>query len=228
MSTGISYKYIFLLSVFPFLGTAASAQGFEGEDAYAPDSVYAVRNAIKIDPLQIIFGDYSIYYERIISDRYSAEAGIGITRRNYAASWYDYTLDDFGRNVDIQTSHALSASLRRYFMASEELFGPYFAIGASLRDYRTHYTVIDSLGDLTDRDFDDRRQSIFYSLSFGYQAIPLSSNLFVDFYVALGLRSKDFLIVRALDRNDPETYSVEPLNENRFGVQVGAKIGFGF
>ena len=223
-----SYKYILFFLLFTSIG--ASAQNFPGEseDAYEADSLLAVRNAVKIDPLQVVFGDFSIYYERILKKGFSLEAGIGFTRRNYAVGWFDYSLDDLGKNVDIKTGYALSLSVRKYFQDSGELYGAYIGVGASLKNYKTDYYVIDSTATLSDVSFQDRRLITTVIAVFGYQALPVSSNVFADFYLGLAVRFKDMDIVESSNLYDESAYKINPTTETALGIVVGVKIGFGF
>lgn len=221
-------KYIYISCFILFSAFGANGQNYEGEDAYEPDSVFAVINAVKVDPIQIVFGDFRLFYERLITDQYSVELGVGITGRNYAADVFDYSLDDLGDNVDIKSGYNFSIALRHYFRESEEMIGPYLSLGFDTRKYQTNFSVIDTSGALTGDTFEDvRRFSTLYA-TFGIQAIPLSSNVFGDFYIGVGVRKVDFDIVRADDIRRPETYSISNTSEYRPAVLAGVKLGFGF
>jgi len=198
------------------------------EDAYEPDSIYAIRNAIKYDPVQIIVGDFSFYYERFLAPGWGAEAGVGFTRRNYAAGWNDYSLDNLARNVDIGTGYSYSLSLRKYLRAAEELGGFYTALGYSERKYYTTYAVVDTAGELTGDQFDDTRLHRTVSLAVGYQALGITSNLFVDFFIGAAVRFREFDTVVATDIFDASTFSVVPSNSTQWGILAGLKFGFGF
>lgn len=205
-----------------------NAQDIEFEDAYEPDSVYAVRNAIKIDPVQIVVGEYELIYERILSNHWSVEFGAGITRRNYLADRTDYTLDDLGDNVQIQTGYSFTLSFRNYFQDSEELIGPYWELGGNIREYRLNYAVIDTSGVLTGDSFDDIRKYTSGYINIGWQALPKNSNVFADFYLGVALRYADLMILRAEDIHDPNTYFYQETQEWRWGYNIGVKIGVGF
>lgn len=197
-------------------------------DVSAPDTLFAVRNAIKIDPLQIIFGVYSLSYERIINSGFSAEVSVGITRRNYAVGWFDYSLDNLGQNVEIKTGYSYSASARKYFVSSAELYGPYLALAIRVKDYRTAFGVIDSTGTLTGAGFDEKRHFINYFLSIGYQALSLRSNIFADFYLGVSLQHEDSEIVKSDNIYNPDSYFISSKKTYGLGFQIGVKIGFGF
>lgn len=198
-----------------------------GEMAYQ-DTVYTVRNAIKIDPVQIIFGDYRLYYERLLSNHYSVEVGFGFTRRNYAAGWFDYELDNLGRNVDIKTGYSASLSFRRYFQDYEELYGLYLAATGNYRSHAKEISVIDTTGNLIGNSFRDERHTLSLILKLGYQALPLNSNVFADFYTGPAIRFKNYDIVKTASVNDPSAYFIDNLNEVSLGWEVGIRMGFGF
>ena len=219
-------KYIsFVLFFIPHL---TIGQELEFEDAYEADSVYAVRNAIKVDPIQILVGEYELIYERILSNHWSVEAGLGITRRNYLGDPRDYSLDDLGQNVSIETGYSFTLSFRNYFRESPELIGPYLEVGGNIRQYDLTYAVIDTSGALTGDEFPDSRKFTSGYLNFGFQALPMNSNIFADFYVGVAIRYADLRIIRAEDIHDPATYFYENTQEWRWGFNIGVKIGVGF
>ena len=211
------HKCIFFFLIFISTSAFSQINPAYQVDAYEPDSLFAVRNAIKIDPIQIIFGDFRLYYERIINAGFSAELSGGITRRNYGAGWFEYSLDNLGRNVDIETGYVFGISLRKYLQDSQELIGPYISAGVDFKKYSTTYHVIDSTGTLTDYSFQDTRRSTWYMLNFGYQALPLQSNIFADFYVGISLIGKDYDIVTAGDIYDSNTYYITEKDEYSIG-----------
>lgn len=188
----------------------------------------AVRNALKFDPVQILFGDYQLYYEVYLTPHSSIEAGFGPTRRNYAANWFDYELDNLGSNVNVKTRFAFTLVYRRYFWADEELFGPYMSAGVNYRRFDKTYDVLDATGNLTGASFDDSRRYSSVMVYGGYQALSLMSNIFADFYIGVGLRYKDFDVVRSYNVNNPDSYRVTTQEEFAFGLQAGVKIGVGF
>lgn len=226
MPIGRFYKYIcFVLFLVP---QSIFAQDLAFEDAYEPDSIFAVRNAIKIDPIQIVVGEYEIIYERIISNHWSVEGGIGFTRRNYLADRSDYTLDDLGQNVSIETGYSYTLSFRNYFRDSPELIGPYWELGGNIREYKLNYSVLDTAGTLTGDNFADTRKFTSANLNIGFQALPKNSNIFADFYIGAAMRYADLMIIRAGDIHDPTTYFYQETKEWRLGFNIGIKIGVGF
>lgn len=222
------HKCIFFFLIFISTSAFSQVNPAYQQDAYEPDSLFAVRNAIKIDPVKIVLGDLRLYYERILNGGFSTELSGGITRRNYAAGWFEYSLDNFGKNVDIQTGYVFGISVRKYLRESQELIGPYISAGVDFKKYNTSFSVIDTTGSLTGHSYDDTRRSTWYMLNFGYQALPLQSNIFADFYVGISLVGKDYDIVTADDIYDFNTYYITEKDEYSIGFQVGVKIGVGF
>lgn len=218
-------KYIFFVA---FL----AATMCHGQDlyssAYESDSLYAVRNAVKVDPVQIVIGDYRLYYERILSDRWSGEASVGITRRNYAAGWFEYDLDNLGAQVDIRTGAAAGLILRRYFRAGPELDGPYLATGYVYREYIKGYHPLDRAGELTGESLTDRRRFSSIVVLFGIQPLSYSGNVFADFFTGPALRFADYHQVRAPEVPGTDSYYVRKFSKLEFGWEVGVRIGFGF
>lgn len=200
----------------------------EAVDAYEPDSVFAIRNAIKYDPVQIIVGDYSLYYERFLAPGWSVEGGAGFTLRNYAAGWNDYSLDNLARNVEISPGYSFSIAVRKYLIKSEELNGWYVAAGYGQRKYNTTYAVVDTAGILTGDEFEDTRLHHTVSAALGYQALGITSNLFLDFFLGPAFRFREFDTVVADDIFDASTFRVVSEKSNQWGIVVGLRFGFGF
>jgi hypothetical protein len=222
------YKYIFfLLLLLPEFCRAQEADPYFG-DAFEVDTLYAVRSAVKYDPIKILQGDFRLFYERMLAPHWSIEAGLGITRRNYTASWFYYELDNLGDNVDIKTRYAASLAGRYYFEGEEELFGLYVSLGISHVRHDKTYNVLDSSGVYTGDSFDDSRRYTSGIATVGYQALSPSSNVFLDFYVGAAVRYRNFQVVRSPAIYDPEAYTVTDETSFIGGLEVGVKIGFGF
>jgi hypothetical protein len=224
-----AYKYIFFCLVSLVSTSGFSQTTFtEEEDAYEPDSLMAVRNAIKFDPVQIIFGDYELYYERIITKGFSFEVGMGVTGRNYAVGWSHYSLDNLARNVNIKTGGAFTFTIRKYIVSSEELNGPYVGLGIKALNYKTEFEVVDSAGVLTNNVFTDSRRYLNLQTMIGWQWLPATSNVFVDGFIGVAFRNMDFDVVRSQNINDPNAYSVTNEKDTDFAFIVGLRIGYGF
>jgi hypothetical protein len=223
-----TYKYIFFISLLlPQISEAQYDEGYD-VDAYEADTLYAVRSAVKFDPIGILRGDFRLFYEKMLAPHWSIEAGLGPTRRDYTASWFYYELDNLGDNIDVKTRVAASLAGRYYFQGEEELYGPYVTLGVSYVQHDKIYNVLDSSGVYTGSSFTDSRRYTSALITTGYQALGVSSNIFVDIYLGLALRYRDFQVVRSDAINDPESYSVSSETSFAAGLEIGARIGFGF
>lgn len=207
----------------------SSQAQYDDADAYGyPDTLIAVTNAVKFDPIQIIQGDFRIFYERMIGKRWSAEASFGPTRRNYTASIFQYELDDFGANVNIRTRYAAGLAVRRYFWETDELYGLYVSGAVVHRVHEKSHSIIGIDGTLTGHAFEDRRRYTDLMCLVGYQALTLQSNIFFDFYVGAGARYRDFDVLRSSDLNDPNAYAVTSEQSWIGTFTAGVKLGIGF
>ncbi len=211
----------------------ANAQNTRADSIYdplsEPDTLYAIVNAVKFDPVQVFFGDFQFYFEKMIAPKASIEVGFGPTRRNYASSWFEDELDSYGRNVSIRTRYAATLSGRRYFQDTGELYGGYVGLSLVYREYVKLYQVIDTNDVLVaGYEFTDSRKYASAMVTVGFQALSLSSNIFADFYVAAGARYKSLHIVDTDNVNVPESYFIREETGFEAAFQAGVRIGFGF
>lgn len=230
MLAQVMYKYMAILAFMVPVWCTAQVPDEEVEANYYQeiDTMMAVRHAIKFDPLHIFIGDFQLYYEHMVGERWSIEVGFGPTRRNFTASMFDYELDNFGNNIDVHTRYAASLWLKRYFWNTDELYGPYMGVNVHHRRHDKTFNVLNSSGELTGNSFTDSRIYTGLMLVGGYQMIPLQSNIFVDFHVGIGARYRDFDVVRSTDLFNPQAYEVRSETSIRAAVQFGVKIGYGF
>lgn len=226
-------KYTVLIPVWVLtllLLRSESLRGQDYADAHATgDTLYAVTNALKFDPVQIVFGDFQVYFEKMIGSRFSVEVGAGPTRRNFAASWWDDELDALGRNVGVRTRYAATLAGRLYLRESGELHGPYVAMMAAHRRHDKVIEVIDENGVLVPGvQFTDVRRFTSLMLAGGFQALSMRSNVFADFYLAGGVRYKSLREVATADIHDPAAHRIDRLRTWVPVFQPGVRIGYGF
>lgn len=200
---------------------------FEG-DAYIQDTLVEVHNGIKFDPLQILRGEISVFYERRISNRISVELGAGITRRSWTYSWFNTDVDDLRRNISVETGPAFRAGVRYYFMDSPEINGVYVMPQVGYRIYEKTFAELDSTGELNGQEYIDRREVGEVNLTIGYQQLSFNSNFFYDVYFGVGYGFYSGVEVRR--RNVPiETlYYTEPRKSSGPIPVIGFKMGWGF
>lgn len=200
----------------------------EGEDAYMPDSLLEVHNALKLDPLQIFRGEFSVFYERRISDRISIEVGAGFTRRNWSLALFDLDADDLRRNIDVHTQFAGRLGVRYYFLDSPELNGLYLMPQVAYRVFEKTFNELDSTGSLNGVGHLDRREIVDFNLCVGFQKLSLTSNFLFDIYVGLGYGQQNNQEVSRLPSSNQSLYITEP--KTRYGLvpMLGLKFGWGF
>jgi hypothetical protein len=229
MFYSLKVKY-FILIVFTFCNTfSCYTQILTSElDAYqSTDSLYAVRNTFKIDPLQVINGDIPLLFEKYITKHISVELGLGVTRRNFLSPVFEYDLDNLSRSVKIRTQPSFKIGFRYYFDNNEELDGFYVSPEYNYRVNRKDFLVLDSIGNTTGSEFIDKRTYTDLKLVIGRQVLSYSSNFLVDYYLGFGFRSKKLNEVHQLIGNS-EDYFYEVKNENKIAFFIGIKLGFGF
>jgi hypothetical protein len=208
-------------------GSHAQIIGTELDAYESTDSLYAVRNAFKIDPLQIIVGDLPFLYERFISKNLSIELGCGFTRRNFLSPFFEYDLDNLSRNVKIKSQPSYKIALRYYFDSNEELDGFYIAAEYNYRTHKKNFFELDTLGNTNGKIFVDKRIYNDAKLILGRQILSSSSNLVIDYYLGLGYRKKELHEVHQLQGQNQIFYYERKEREN-FAFFIGVKLGFGF
>lgn len=189
-----------------------------------------VDQAVKIDPLQAIRGDFPVYFEQSLGDEHSSiEIAVGFTRRNYLAGVFDYDEDNIARNILPRTGYSFKLAYRYYLKANPELDGWYISPITATRLYRRDFRELDEFGDLTGEEKVDSRWVGEAGVVFGGQHLSIFSNIFIDYYIGLGVQYKDFQIVKQEESMNGEVeYYTEDLNETGIAIFAGIKVGVGF
>lgn len=200
----------------------------ELEDAYMPDSLVEVHNAIKIDPFQVLRGELMVFYERRISNRMSVEIGAGITRRNWSYALFDKDADDLRRNITVLTGPSVRLGARYYFNNSPELNGAYLMPQLAFRVFDKQFAEIDSTGELNGTAYIDHREIGEINLTFGYQRLNLRSNFFYDIYAGMGYAVRRGRMVNRVAHPNETQYRTQPLNDDGWTPVIGLKLGWGF
>ncbi len=204
------------------------ARSVWAQDAYEPDSLVEVYNAFKLDPLQVLRGEISAFYERRISNRLSFEVGLGVTRRNWTLPWFNLDADDLRRNITVLTGPSGRFGIRFYFTESPELNGLYIMPQIAYRRYGKRFGDLDSTGTLTGDTHLDRREIREFNITVGYQQLSVSSNFFFDIYVGLGYVQRNNREVRRLSVPIQALYTSESKKDYGFIPVIGLKLGWGF
>ena len=197
-------------------------------DAYDVDSLVEVHNALKLDPLQIIRGEFSVFYERRISNRVSLEVGLGLTRRNWTYSWFFSDVDDLRRNIVVHTGPSMRLGLRYYLKDSEELEGVYLMPQFGRRVFKKTFRDLDDGGDLTGDEHSDRREYTEVNFTIGYQQLALSSNFMFDIYFGVGYVWRSGREVERIPDSVQGMYFSTPFSNSGVIPVLGVKLGWGF
>jgi hypothetical protein len=200
----------------------------EGEDAYIPDTLIEVRNAIKIDPFLVVKGELVLNYERAISNHFSAELVAGITRRDWTQPGKNNNNDDLRRNITVKTGPTFKLGVRYYSKNSPELHGFYVMPQFAYRIYEKEFAELDSTGTLNGNKYTDKRNVKELSVTFGYQHLMLTNNFLLDFYATLGYVEQNVnAVIRVPDTIETLFYT-ENYIEHYFNPMIGIRMGFGF
>lgn len=182
------------------------------------------KNILKLGINEIFFGDVSVYYERVLTKKLSAEVGTGIVFRDF--------LKDFFQEVPKSQSDKLllgpSINLKcKYYpyIPGESL---YFSSDFKFRKYRTQYTTTSVSGNniLTFNEFEQR--SIF---RFGLGFIQcVDQHLTIDYFTSIGLTGVlNKNIVPLFDQNTNDyTYLTDQYRDVLLHFTAGLKIGYRF
>lgn len=196
------------------------------------DTVDVVKNALKLNPLLFMRGEIPLYYERALSNRLSAQIGIGMTWRNYINFNLDANeVDDFGEGTKIIAKPSYHIAARYYFSDDLEQAGAYMELEFAHLDYVKDIAAKDSLRQLTSQKFRDTRTFNDLRLLFGHQSLSATSNWLVDFYGGIGMRSRYMEVVT--EKFDPVTSQYTyPVNEPEEDIVpvlfLGVRVGLGF
>jgi len=200
----------------------------QAEDAYIPDTLIEVRNAIKIDPLLILKGEMVLVYERAISNHFSAEITLGITRRNWTLPWLGRDADDLRRNITIKTGPSFKLGFKYYTKNSPELHGFYLMPQFAFRVYEKEFAELDSAGVLNGITHIDRRSINEISLTIGYQHLMLTNNFLLDIYASLGYEERNTQEVFRIDYTGETRYNTKKYVAHGFNPMIGLRLGYGF
>jgi hypothetical protein len=181
---------------------------------------------VKLSLLEIASGDISLYYEKVLAEKVSAEVGIGMTMDDYLGSTiFDDQFGQVSNDVQQLIGYSFGAGLRYYpFRASDEF---YFAPEFKHRFYHTLYNL--NNGGPTPLSFEETKTSTNARISVGY-VYWFDDNIFVDFYGGVGLNMNKFKEYEAVfDQTTFEYTYVERITQRPMPwLTLGLKFGFGF
>ncbi|MGB0933166.1 MAG: hypothetical protein ACPGU5_02725 [Lishizhenia sp.] len=193
-------------------------------DTEKPKTIY--KNLIKLSALEIFSGDISLYYERIVSENFSFEGGLGFTIDDYLEGFFNDSFDNFSSNEDRVSKIGVSTSIgfRYYpFLASEEV---YFAPELKYRYYHSDYEFGTNENPVF---FKETKTIINPRITVGYVYF-FDDKIFVDMFAGLGIAFQNRQDITSVydNVNDEYVYSLDNGGGPRPRLSLGVKFGFAF
>ncbi len=192
-----------------------------------------IYNTLKINPLAALVGDMPLYYERVLSPKFSVEIGVGITLKSSLASGLATEIGfggtDLGDNivVDKTAIGSYGSVALRYFPTSRSNTIPeglYFSLASRYRKYSFDIHL-----DNENAPFPDKQSSITQldlgRITVGY--VWLNDRFTSEVFGGFGVRKVN---IDTHFYNPENNYAIEPLSK---GYQtpaliVGYRLGFSF
>ncbi|MCC5922740.1 MAG: hypothetical protein JJT77_03045 [Crocinitomicaceae bacterium] len=167
------------------------------------------RNVFKLSIIEILAGDFPVYYERGLNNMFSLEFGLGATFGDFMNDFSSLAFFDPDSDIGIQYGLSYSLALRFYPIDLFEEF--YVATEFKSRNFRWSYL-----------DHQESRRYRMPRLSLGY-AYFYDNNLVFDYFLGVGLNnmseSRYDFIEDAVVRKD---FNPRPR------LHAGFKIGYVF
>lgn len=187
-------------------------------------------NILKFGMLEPFSGSFSLYYERVITDKLSAEVGLGLTINDYLNVAINDLDDLFGgtNGNEARLGQAFSLGLR-YFPG---LIPEDFYVAPEFR-YKRYVSIESYMEDGDEKTFNESKILAIGRITFGYQYL-VTDNIFWDFYGGFGIAQVKQKELSVENLYDPVTGLSETvyLPEETTGLvpklHIGIKLGIGF
>jgi len=185
-----------------------------------------VTSLLKFGMLEPFSGTFSVYYERVLTDKISAEVGLGLTIDDYlniAINGLDDLFNEGPRQPKI--GQAFSLGVRYYPGIVPEEF--YVAPEFRFKRYVNTFTYEDATG-LPVVENESRSISIG-RLSFGYHYL-VQDNIFWDFYGGFGIGQEKGQRYEQFYNDVTEEFEYQNIVETGLTprLHIGIKLGIGF
>lgn len=182
------------------------------------------RNSIKISILEILTGDFPIYYERALNDYFSAEVGLGLTFGDYYGEIFgDSPFSPSAQEVSARYGYSFSAGLRFYPIQILEDF--YIAPEFKYKKFnwdRQVETFIEEEPYVIQVDAEESRVYSMPRISMGY-VYYYDHSITFDFHVGIGMNTPT---EEMFDHN--ELRVIETRRNTKPRIHFGFKIGYIF
>lgn len=212
-------------------------------------------NTIKIAPLGFVSGTFPVYYERVISDFFTVQGGVGITSRNYVRNTFqsidpitpiypwsnNYSLSDLADNTlemgnrKPNLGFLLSVQPRIYFNseAPDESF-----MSISYDFYRYNFSIPgivynSNLNEYKHTGSNKKEHENISDLMVGFGYQDVYDRLSIEYSTSIGIRNvkgSKYVYATGTDNSgNPITFDdFAPYKQTLFNYNIGIRVGYHF
>ncbi|MFT5819494.1 MAG: hypothetical protein ACI8ZM_000718 [Crocinitomix sp.] len=189
-----------------------------------------VVNILKFGMLEPFSGSFSVYFERVLTDKISVEAGLGLTINDYlnvALNDIDDLIGNSNGN-EAKLGQAFSLGVRYYpgFIPEDFYVAPEFR-------FKRYVSSQSYIEDAVEKTFNESKVLSIGRVTFGYHYLVMD-NIFWDFYGGFGIaqvNQKELSIGTVYDPitdTNVTTYEPEVTTGLVPKLHIGIKLGIGF
>jgi hypothetical protein len=189
------------------------------------------QNIVKLAPLELIDGTFPIFYERVLSPKFSVEIGVGVTATSESFSTLRAELSgntEYDNYYKGSTGSFIRIGAKYYAGRSDDApEGPYVGAEFQIKKFKFDSYKLDATGypsssapyqatSVTNTDL--------IRIVFGYQSLT-SSDFAWDYYIGLAWRQHTF---NGQYKDDNSKVILGDVTSYKPVFVIGAKIGLGF
>lgn len=197
---------------------------FNSSESKEPE-YWSKDNLLKFSVFEAFSGDFAFYYERLLTDNFSVEGGLGVAMSDYfSLIWNDnFDFSDETYSPLLGMSFGLGGRYYPYRAADEFYVAPEF----KFRYYHNDRIYFDSLG--SEASLEESRKIAIGRLTFGYVYF-FDNNIFVDFSAGFGIAKVSDMTLEQTYNGTTGLfeYSLDPSSRLAPRFQLGVKIGLAF
>ncbi|MBK9190339.1 MAG: DUF3575 domain-containing protein [Crocinitomicaceae bacterium] len=210
-----------LISIFAKAQDGPTVVVFNSSSEKKAPEYWKKYNLVKFSIFEAFAGDFAFYYERVLSENFTAEIGFGPTLSNYASMlWNDnFTINDDNYEPLMGGSFALGARYYPYHAADEFYFAPEF----KYKFYHNNLTYMNMLGQT--EEMEESWQVAMGRITFGY-CYFFDDNIFIDGSAGFGIGKVKMVSLDYDDVTGVPYAKEDDILAPRF--QVGLKVGVAF
>jgi hypothetical protein len=185
-------------------------------------------NLVKMNVISALAGDIGLSYERQIAGKFSGEAGLGVTVKNFSqgmlVNFMELKEGYFDPKISRQYGLGPSFMIAAKYYPSGAMDEFYFAPEFKFKKYNSSATVQNQRG-----TFEEHLTLSDFKLTVGYLDY-IEDNIILEYNVGLGVRQRNQSMLKYVENdnsgNPVNKFQVEPVNTPAPLVSFGIKIGF--